>query len=86
MDLILDGMNEKQKIKEFKLFCKEVKSKELNTKVIAIEKGLKDTRYLLEGGGICPLVDSIAAKKVLFLFSHIRKINSIITNKYNYNH
>ncbi len=58
----LDDLNAKQRVKEYKNVCKEIKSKDLEVKYRGIEK-LKDCRYLTEGNCLVPLVDSIAVKK-----------------------
>ncbi len=58
----LDDLNAKQRIKEYKNVCKEIKSKDLDIKYRGIEK-LKDCRYLTEGNCLAPLIDSIAVKK-----------------------
>ena len=62
MPVKLDDLNAKQRVKEYKNVCKEIKSKDLDVKYRGIEK-LKDCRYLTEGNCLVPLVDSIAVKK-----------------------
>ncbi len=59
----LDSLSSKQRLKEYKLAAKEIKSKDSAKKKLAIEK-FKDERYLLEGECLVPLIESMAPKKV----------------------
>ena len=59
----LDSLNAKQKAKEYKLTAKDIKSKEVAKRSLALEK-VSDERYFLEGGCLVPLIDSTAPKKV----------------------
>lgn len=59
----LNSMNEKQLIQEFKNVCKDIKSKDPDTKLLALQK-LKDTRYFTIGGCLVPLIESMVPKKV----------------------
>lgn len=67
----LDDLNPKQRLKEFKSTQKEIKSKEQATKQKALDK-CKDIRYLVEGGCLFPMINSLSTKKVSFaaLFGH----------------
>lgn len=59
----LNSLNAKQKAKEFKAAQKDVKSKDLAVKSVALKK-LQDFRYYTEGGCFSPLVNSSVPKKV----------------------
>mmetsp|Transcript_24665 Transcript_24665/g.36337 ORF Transcript_24665/g.36337 Transcript_24665/m.36337 type:complete len:1874 (-) Transcript_24665:159-5780(-) len=58
----LDALTAKQRAKEFKTTAKEVKTKDPAKKNHALEK-IKDERYLLEGGCLTPLLESLVPKK-----------------------
>ena len=58
----LNSLSAKQLAKEFKLTTKEIKSKDLSIRQIALKK-FEDTRYLLEGGCIVPFIETIVSKK-----------------------
>lgn len=58
----LDSLTAKQLAKEFKLTGKEVKSKDLSVRQVALKK-FEQTRYLLEGGLIVPFIETIVSKK-----------------------
>lgn len=58
----LDSLTAKQLAKEFKLTGKEIKSKDLSVRQVALKK-FEQTRYLLEGGLIVPFVETIVSKK-----------------------
>ena len=60
----LNSLNKKQLQKEFKDTGKDVKSKDLEKKKIALEKVSKDCRYFLEGDCFVPLLDSCVPKQV----------------------
>jgi hypothetical protein len=62
----LDDLNPKQKLKEFKATQKDLRSKELIAKQKGFEK-IKDVRYLVEGGCLFPLINSISTKKVIWI-------------------
>jgi hypothetical protein len=59
----LEAMTKKQLAKEFKSTAKEIKSKDPAVKEAVLRK-LKNQRYLLEGGCLLPLIESLAPKKV----------------------
>jgi hypothetical protein len=67
----LEDMNPKQRLKEFKLVGKDVKSKDMVVKLASIEKVFKDTRYLLDGALFCPFFDSITSKKVRLIYNNL---------------
>ena len=71
----LDSMNPKQQLKEYKATQKEIKSKEIAVKTIALKK-FEDIRYLTEGGCLVPFINSILPKKVrctiLFNANHMK--------------
>ncbi len=73
MDVIVDlnSLNKKQLLKEFKDVGKDVKSKDLDKRKIALDKISKTSRYLLEGDCFVPLLDSCIPKQVLCLISVI---------------
>ena len=59
----LNSLSDKQKLKEFKSTIKLLKSKEVANRKLGLEK-IKDFRYLLEGGCLIPLIESVVPKKV----------------------
>jgi hypothetical protein len=65
----LDDLSTKQRLKEYKLAAKEIKSKDSAKKKLAIEK-FHDERYFLEGDCLIPLIDSLTPKKVCFHFAY----------------
>ena len=75
----LDGLNVKQKTKEFKVTQKDIKSKELPIKIAAIAK-CQDRRYISEGLCLPPLILSIVPKKKNLEYAKIsfEKLCSII--------
>ena len=60
----LNEMNEKQRLKEYKRLAKELKNKDTSVREAAIKTAFEDTRYLLDGKGVCSLIEGVAAKKV----------------------
>lgn len=62
----LDSLNAKQKLKEFKLTSKEMRSKDVAVKMRALEK-FSDLRYLTDGGCLVPFINSVLPKKVFIL-------------------
>lgn len=75
----LSSLSSKQRIKEYKVTNKDLKSKDVNKKLFAIEKVNKDIRYFLEGDCLPSLLEAIIPKKVgsfltqmtsLSLFTH----------------
>jgi hypothetical protein len=62
----LESLSAKQRLKEYKLAAKEIKSKDSAKKKFAIEK-FNDERYFLEGDCLVPLIESLAPKKVCSL-------------------
>lgn len=58
-------MNPKQQLKEYKAAQKEIKSKDIPVKTIALKK-FEDIRYLTEGGCLVPFINSILPKKVRY--------------------
>lgn len=62
--ILLDNLNPKQKSKEFKATIKDLKSKDDDVKIKALEKINKDLRYLNEGSCILPILNSLIPKKV----------------------
>ncbi len=63
----LNTLNKKQLTKEYKTVSKEIKSKDMEVKVVVLEK-LKDHRYFLEGGCFVPFLESLTPKKVTIHF------------------
>ena len=59
----LDELTAKQRVKEFKSTVKEIKSKDVSKKIVALDKYNRDSRYLLEGGSLAPLIESLVPKK-----------------------
>jgi hypothetical protein len=59
----LDSLNPKLRAKAFKAAQKEVKSKDLPVKQLALKK-FEDFRYYSEGGCLLPLINCILPKKV----------------------
>ena len=57
-------MNEKQKLKTFKIVAKELKSKDIDIRNAAIKAAFAEIDYLVEGKGICSLLEGVTAKKV----------------------
>ena len=60
----LGGMNEKQRLKEFKRVAKELKSKDPSVREKAIQVAFDEPAYLVEGKGLLSLLEGVAAKKV----------------------
>jgi hypothetical protein len=57
-------MNEKERQKEFKRICKDLKSKDLPVRAAALKTVLQEPAYLIDGRGICALLEGVSAKKV----------------------
>ncbi len=62
----LEDLNPKQRLKEFKSTQKELKSKELPVRQKGFDK-ITDVRYLVEGGCLFPMINSISTKKVIII-------------------
>jgi hypothetical protein len=60
----LREMNEKERQKEFKRICKDLKSKDLPVREAALKTVLQEPAYLIDGRGICALLEGVSAKKV----------------------
>jgi ankyrin repeat protein len=67
----LDTLNAKQLAKEYKTLAKLIKNKDDAVKISALEKLLEDSRYMIEGGCIIPLLEIIAPKKKTLDFSQV---------------
>ena len=61
----LGTLNKKQLLKEFKDVGKDVKSKDVEKRKVALEKIFKSSRYFLEGDCFVPLLESCIPKQVL---------------------
>lgn len=70
MEIDLSALNEKQKAKEFKATSKAIKSKELDVRKEALNKVIRQPAYLVEGGCISSILETLVAKKVSFFFSY----------------
>ena len=66
----LDSLSVKDRAKELKAVFKSIKSKEEAVKTAAFAVFKNDFRYLIEGGCVVPLIDSIIPKKVCFFYAH----------------
>eukprot|EP01039_Chlorochromonas_danica_P004815 gene4815-5279_t len=64
---LLDGLNPKQRLKEFKSTQKDFRSKDNEVKLAALQK-LVDLRYLSEGSCLLPFLLSIQPKKKTIAF------------------
>lgn len=64
MSISLGEMNEKERQKEFKRMCKDVKSKDHAVRTAALKTALKEPTYLIDGRGVYPLLEGVSAKKV----------------------
>ena len=61
----LDSLSAKQLAKEYKLCSKEIKSKDLSVRQVALKK-FSNSKYFLEGGLLVPFLETIVPKKVCF--------------------
>ena len=59
----LDSLNPKLRLKEYKTTMKDIKAKDIDTKMLAIIKFNNDCRYLTEGGCFPLYIESILPKK-----------------------
>ena len=59
----LELMTAKQLAKEYKLCAKEVKSKDISVRQVALKK-FGNSKYFLEGGLLVPFLETVVPKKV----------------------
>eukprot|EP00603_Paraphysomonas_imperforata_P013230 CAMPEP_0114476206 /NCGR_PEP_ID=MMETSP0104-20121206/14610_1 /TAXON_ID=37642 ORGANISM="Paraphysomonas imperforata, Strain PA2" /NCGR_SAMPLE_ID=MMETSP0104 /ASSEMBLY_ACC=CAM_ASM_000202 /LENGTH=64 /DNA_ID=CAMNT_0001650879 /DNA_START=38 /DNA_END=229 /DNA_ORIENTATION=+ len=59
VQLNIDELTPKQRVKEFKVTIKDIKAKDVSKKMSALEKYRRDPRYLLEGASLAPLIESL---------------------------
>jgi hypothetical protein len=63
----LDSLSEKNRTREYKVTGKDLKSKDLETRKIALQKLDDDIRYFSEGQCLKSLLESIVVSKVSYL-------------------
>ena len=68
-DISLDSLNAKQLLKEYKTVAKSIKNKDDDVKRAALDKLLYDSRYMIDGGCVLPLLEIIQPKKKTLDFS-----------------